>query len=410
MNDDLESLYDDAMEALQSDDVDAAVELLNRMLDLSPDAPHTLEIQGDVALWMEEPQQAEEHYQRLLNETDDDYWKGVAHASLGAAFESSDQTNRVREHFVLAVDFFLSDGAIVKAIEAYVSIASFDDEQGDLESAAEALLKALALIGSQDDVEELDEMSGVILQMLGTCYRQQGNLDAAKETLNRALRLFQKLEEPDECANTLDAIGVIAQIQGQYDAAEELHLKAVTINETLGHDEGLSTNFGNLAILNIHRKQYDAAAQWAAKGHEIDVANDNENGVAHYHLLMGEIEIEREDLVAAEEYLETATKLYEECGDAEDCMCVQGKTAVLYRLQGRLDEASAIGEQVMKEAERMGHGDGIAATLEDLAHTRKAQGRIEEARSYWQRALAMYEELESEVMIADVKKELAGLE
>lgn len=409
MNDDIETLYEDAMFALGDDDLEDAIDTLNQMLEIAPDAPHTIEVQGDVARWSDQPREAEQHYQRLLKTAPDDFWKGVAHTSLGALWGSEGQMGSVRNCFVAAVDAFLACAADDRALAAYAAIASFDVEQGEFESAAEALRSAVVLFEAADDTEDMESEVGTIELMLGTCYRQQGKLDLARQTLNQALKRFQKLEEPDECANALDALGVIEQIQGNYAAAEELHLKAVTINEAIDFEVGLSTNYGNLTILNIHRGEWDQAADWAGKAYLIDKENDDENGVGHYHLLMGEIEAERGNLTKAEDHLQQASELYQECGDAEDMISVQGKTAVLYRQQGKLDEASEINERILMEAERMGHGDGIAAILEDLAQVRKAQGRTEEARDFWQKSLAMYEELGAERMVTEVRQELAGL-
>lgn len=409
MNDDIETLYEDAMFALGDDDLDDATDTLNQMLEIAPDAPQTLEVQGDVARWREQPEEAERHYRRLLTSASDEFWKGVAHTSLASLWAAEGQNKSVREQFVLAVKAYRACDADDRALSVYAALASFDVEQGEFEFAAESLRSAVVLFEASDDADEMEPEIGTVQLMLGTCYRQQGKLDLARQTLNQALKLFQKLEEPDECANVLDALGVIEQIQGHYSAAEELHLKAVSMNEAIDFQEGLSTNYGNLTILNIHRGEWDQAANWAGRAYLIDKENEDENGVAHYHLLMGEIEFERGNLTKAEDHLQQALEMYQDCGDAEDMISVQGKTAVLYRQQGKLAEASEIDERILVDAERMGHGDGIAAILEDLAQVRKAQGRTEEARDFWQRSLAMYEQLGAERIVEEVRRELTEL-
>ena len=118
-------------------------------------------------------------------------------------------------------------------------------------------------------------------------YRLVGKLDRAKVVLGEALQRFDDLGDQVECANTLDALGVIEQIQGQYDQAEQLHLKALGISQAIEYEEGMSINFGNLTMLNINRRQFDDAADWAQRSYEIDAAQGNDNGVAHFHLMMG---------------------------------------------------------------------------------------------------------------------------
>ena len=409
MNDDIETLYHDAIFAIGDDDFDDAVDTLNQMLLIAPDSPYTIEIQGDLAKSDGQLLEADRYYRRLLETATDDYWKGVAYTSLGVLWGSAEQGDRVRGYFVSAVGAFLACGAEDSAVAAYAAIARFDIDQGEFERAIESLQAAITLFEKSTAPDEIESDVGTVRLMLGTCYRQLGKLDQAKPILNEALKLFQKLEEPDQSASTLDALGILEQIQGDDVAAEKLHLKAVEMNAAIHFQAGLSSNYGNLAILHIHRSQWDQAADWAGKAYLIDKDNNDENGIAHYHLLMGEIEFERGNTDRAEDHLQQAAELYKECGDAEDIIGVQGKTAVLYRQQGKLDEASEINERILVEAERMGHREGIAAILEDLGQVRKAQGRTEDARQFWQRSLTLYEELGAQKMIAEVQRELAGL-
>lgn len=421
MSDELEALYDEAMWAIGTDDHDHAEELLKEMRALLPGDPRTLEVQGDLARWTDRPQAADAAYQEILATSEDPYWCGIAHSSIAALFVDAEDFDEALQHMAVASKHFISSQSTVKTIETFVGISCLYERQGELALVVEALLSAQQIIDAQQsndqktseqDSGEDDEIQGLqsqIFLMLGTAYRQQGRLEEARQSLNAALKSFQMQEQPDECANALDALGVIDQIQGRYESAEKLHLKAVEINQAIDNEEGLSMTYGNLTILCTHRKQWDEAADWAGKAFLIDKDNDDENGVAHYHLLMGEIEAERGRLDEADQHLKTAGELYTDCGDAEDLMCVQSKTAVLRRLQGRLDEASEINEAMLHEAERMGHGDGIAAILEDLAQVRKAQGRLDEARSLWERSLEAYTELDSQQMMDEVQRELDAL-
>ncbi len=409
MTDDFELLYEDAMTALGEDDVDQAIELMEEMLDVAPDDPHTIEVQGDVARFQDQDQQAEAHYRRLLAEAPNDHWKGVAHFSLGALYEDTAESDQVCQHFEQAIECFQAAGEHFKAAEALTAKAIFDQNQGDFPAAIKSLEAARGLIEAAEDAEELAGEAATVYQLLGTAYRMHGQLDLAKRTLHQALEKFEQLDDPAECADTLDALGVIEQIQGHYEAAEQLHLQALAINEELEYDDGLSVNFGNLTMLNIHRREFDQAADWAHKAYEIDVAEGNDNGVAHFHLLMGEIECERNHLDDAEQHLLKCAELYDQCGDAEDKLCVQGKSAFLYRLRGELDKAAAINQQVLESAKRMEHADGIAATLDELAHVRRAQGRLADARAIWQRALKVYRELDSDKMVNEIAGHLAEL-
>ena len=105
-----------------------------------------------------------------------------------------------------------------------------------------------------------------------------------------------------------------------------------------------------------------------------------------------------EQLDQAERHLIECAKLYEQCGDAEDKLCAKGKLAFLYRLRGDLENASEID-----------FPDGIAATLDELAHVRLAQGRTDDARALWEQALVVYRQLGSARMITEVTGHLSKL-
>ena len=55
---------------------------------------------------------------------------------------------------------------------------------------------------------------------LGIAYRMAGKLELSKQALKEALSRFEDLNDLGECADTLDALGVVEQIQGH---AGKLH-------------------------------------------------------------------------------------------------------------------------------------------------------------------------------------------
>ncbi|MEO1614965.1 MAG: tetratricopeptide repeat protein [Planctomycetota bacterium] len=406
---DLEMLYEDAMDAIVEDDFDEATELLEQMRNAAALDPRTLEVQGDLARAREEIDEAEGHYQLLLENAPDDPWRGVAHFSLGSLYGMAEKTDLSRHHLSQAIGYYSAPEFALKQAETLTALAILEQRAGNFLAAVNSLEQAHQLIEQEDDDDGLDETLATTTQLLGAAYRMAGKLDLARETLSQAMNYFEALEDEVECADTLDELGVVEQIQGDYAAAEELHMKALSINESIGFDSGLSVNYGNLTMLNLHRKNYDRAAHWAYQAHEVDKNLKNENGIAYFHLLMGEIECHRGQFDQAHEHLSTCEKLYQSCGDAEDRVAVKGKLAFYYRLRGELEKASELNEEVLSAAEEMGFADGVAATLDELAHVRLSQGRHDEAKTTWSRSLEIYKELGSTKMIAEVSEQLSKL-
>jgi len=89
--------------------------------------------------------------------------------------------------------------------------------------------------------------------------------------------------------STVDSLALIRRIQENYDEAKSLHLQAAEINQALEYEEGLALNFLNLASLHTQLQEYDHAEEYLKKAYAIYRATGNDEGVADYHLQLGEM-------------------------------------------------------------------------------------------------------------------------
>lgn len=136
---DMDQLYEDAMSALGEEELDEAIELLGEMLSEAPDDPRTIEVQGDLARAEEDERQAERHYRRLLDQSPDDHWRGVAHFSLGSLQGISDRIDLIHQHFSQAIECFRKAGESYKAAEVHTSLSVLEQNQGDFQGAVASL-------------------------------------------------------------------------------------------------------------------------------------------------------------------------------------------------------------------------------------------------------------------------------
>ena len=97
-------------------------------------------------------------------------------------------------------------------------------------------------------------------------------------------------------------------------------------------------------------------------------------------------------------------------GYGDDMIAISSQLGYVHRMMGRLDEAFERQLIVLDRARKMNHGDGIPAVLDELAEIELARGNREQAKGYWQEALALYERLGSERMIESIRMSLADLD
>jgi tetratricopeptide (TPR) repeat protein len=80
---------------------------------------------------------------------------------------------------------------------------------------------------------------------------------------------------------------------------------------------------------------------------------------------------------------------------------------VLYRKQGKYEQALAYQQEALTNCRELGRLEGQAVSLQEMGHTLRALERYDEARACWREALTIFERLNS-VRVEDVRTLLAG--
>ena len=414
VNDSIQADYDEAMQALADEEMDAARACLRRMLKSHPDDHRTLELSGDFARLRGEFDKADKLYQRMTTASDSKEVLALSLISRGILCAEQDRRDDACDLFRKAIPIYRELGETSRLINACGSLGDTLLEAGHLKESADAyregLTVAKAEFSSDPEEEEQNQFLTAILERdLGQVCRMLGELDLAVEHFHQAMAHFERLEDEVQFAQTLDCLSVVRQIQGQYDEAEALLLKAIAINEEHGEEEGLSVNFGNMAFLKKHLKAYDEAEEYLKKAYAIDKESGRADAIADYHTQLGSVLYERGQFADAETNLLKSMKLHKEIDNLVGIAAAHSHLGVLYRLKKDYSQSEKMTLKALEIAESIEHLDFIAGVLDELAMLRKMQDRPEEAREIWNRSLTVFERLRSERMIAEVRQQLAEL-
>lgn len=408
MNEYLDELFESAIDAIRSEELIEANEILSEMVEIDAEDPRTIEITGDVAKESGEYEQAEDYYRRLESMSDIEEIRGRAQMSLAFLFRDQEQPEAAVDYFRRSIDSFRAAGCDEERLICTGAIAEMQLQGGSFRDSVDTFQTIIDEF-EQDEEVELHVIDAMRQQAEG--YRFLGELEKAetnfREVMNRSDPDDDEMYEPYAVA--LDGLGVLSQIQGRYAEADEFHQEALRLNREFDDDIGCSVNMGNLARLNIHRQNWDEAERYLRESMAIDAEREDLNFIGYGHLIHAEIECGRGNYDSAEERLQRALKIAEDYGMTDDKVSAVSKLGYLRRLQGRFDEAEKFQAEARQMAEQMEHADGIAATIDELAEIRKAQGRLDEARDLWNDALQRYEQLNSIECIRTVKANLSGL-
>jgi len=184
------------------------------------------------------------------------------------------------------------------------------------DAAADALIKALAIINQKDGKE--NKYYGVALEKLAGVYIKKGNFNKAEGLLEKAVEIIKDEAGKKSLAyiNTLRTLAELYSINGRFDDAEKMIKVANRLSRKLGSFvEGADvSNSEELAELYIKTGQYDDAEDILNKTIEIRLVKFGNN---HYQLikpnnLLGRLYLTKGDFVKAEKATKIALNISQE--------------------------------------------------------------------------------------------------
>jgi tetratricopeptide (TPR) repeat protein len=193
-----------------------------------------------------------------------------------------------------------------------------------------------------------DRLRSEILNWRSRCYRRQRDLHAAREDVERALELAERIEDPRIVANLYFQASIVADRAGHWVLARSYAERAKAHYEEIADRRNLGRLLNNLGGLNFLLGRPDEAVTFLKDAFRValDLGNDGEaaqavSSLAQVHLRTGQIELAEEQSRHALRLLAGRDDFLDEVGNAQ---LVLGRSLLE---QGRLDEA----EEMLTEAD-----------------------------------------------------------
>ncbi|PWT80327.1 MAG: hypothetical protein C5B44_05450 [Acidobacteria bacterium] len=263
--------------------------------------------------------------------------------------------------------------------------------QGDLASAHQHLDRGVAL------AERLSPASGDfehILEIWAEVHEDEGDLISARAIMERALRLRQKLPNPD-IAPTYINLAALAMLQADYPTARAYFEKAYSLDANATQVIAvIPVALAGLSQVSLDEGDLTSALEYCRRALTYDRDKIGEwLGTANHLNLMGDILLAQGDYAAANDYyhqaLQMRRKLSPESLDVVDSLSSLAKLA---REQGKLQDAKQYDLEALSLKRKICPDFRCTAEiLNDLGQLAYLQGNLKDAEEYFQEATGMRE-------------------
>jgi tetratricopeptide (TPR) repeat protein len=158
------------------------------------------------------------------------------HHGLGRAYQSMQHPATARDHYDRALTLYAIEQDMGSIYRVEIELGDLMLEQGQLDSAEQHLMKALA---GADEVTIDRRGRGFILTNLGEVHLRRGERSKARDYLQQALELAEAIRERIVAANAGILLGQLEERDGNPAVADERFEAAIRILEELGMPDRL---------------------------------------------------------------------------------------------------------------------------------------------------------------------------
>ncbi|MBC8144875.1 MAG: tetratricopeptide repeat protein [bacterium] len=259
-----------------------------------------------------------EDAERILNDVDDDYWKGASAHIMGLGCHRLRRSSEAREHFERAIDFrrsagthevsdsIVAMGALMgamgkfdRAIDLYDESLRIDRASGDREGEAIALVNVGMVHSQTHDFERaidyynqalplliecnhLDSIGNVLLNM-GSALLNLDRIDEALAAYERALEYRRQAGNEYQIAMTMGAIGTVHRRREDFARALEIHRGAYELMDRTGLEHGRATILELIGTDLMNLERYAEAVEVYEQGLAIAVRFDDLGVLLGFH-------------------------------------------------------------------------------------------------------------------------------
>jgi tetratricopeptide (TPR) repeat protein len=180
--------------------------------------------------------------------------------NVSLAYETISNIYNAKGEYDEALDYIMKSLTIQEELNNQIGVATclaslaiIHHNRGDLDQALKFSRQSLMI----DEIDILTKVS--TLHILGSIYKEKGELDRALRHYNRAARLAEKNDHTEEFITHLMGIGATYRMKGDYKKAIENLKRSLKLSEDSGFLMGMSASLFYLVLISLDNNSLEQA-------------------------------------------------------------------------------------------------------------------------------------------------------
>lgn len=276
-------------------------------------------------------------------------------------------------------------------LDAWYALGKYAIQSGDAKRAVdEYLVRAQVLANRIGDTR----MQADVGNALGIGYRRLGQMDAAAERFDYAIRLRASLGDDRGQAASLRNLATVRSIQGDFAAAERALTQARTIIEPLGDAVALAALANDVGVLAEERGDYSKALASYREALRLRLSQGDARLIGESQVNVGFVYYQLGEFDNAQTYWQQATTTYATVDDQIGIVHARQSLGLAEIARGDWVQARASLDSSRAQAEAMQMAEERSISEAGLAELERLEGQMDRALANADAALRAFEQRE----------------
>lgn len=260
---------------------------------------------------------------------------------------------------------------------------------GDVTEARQLTERTLSKFGAKAD----PAIAGNALVAAARVTLRAGDFAATENQLERAYRLYQRVQQRSDIARVLDAQARLALRRGSYAEARALCEKSLSLYRELGDEHGTAWSLLTLGEVRYRDGDYSASRDIREEALALFRGLHDERGLAWALTNVGKIAFRQGDLAAAHAHHTESLALHRALGDQAGVAWSLSSLAHVVFARGDLGGARMLLEESLVLSKQSGNAHGVAWSLVHLANVAYYKDEARTAGSLFMEGLALFRQM-----------------
>jgi eukaryotic-like serine/threonine-protein kinase len=281
-----------------------------------------------------------------------------------------------------------------KAIASYESLAKVSPDDPDIQFTLAGLYesdndfdkaKAHYAKALEQDPKYVDA-----LLASGRVEIKSGDPQSGLDYLNRALSLAVQLDNQEEKAAILHAIGVAYKLLDRPQEALKNYQDSLVIKRKIGDKRGIAVSLNESAQVETDLGKFDAAFADYQEALRIRREIGDRRGESDTLMDLGTLYDDRGQTDKALDLYKQALQIQRDLGNEQRQASILDNVGSAYLSKGQYEDALAYYQQALTLQEKLKLSDDLAITVKNLAVTNAKLGQFDQALAQYLKALDLY--------------------